>query len=43
MSDAGYVVAGYAVTAVTVVAYVARLFQRARAVARMLPEEKRWP
>jgi hypothetical protein len=42
MTDAGYVAAGYAVTGGVVLAYVLRLFQRARAAARLLPEERRW-
>lgn len=34
MTDAGYVVGGYAVTAGAVTAYVARLWCRSRALAR---------
>lgn len=43
MSDAGYVAAGYAVTAGVVLAYVLRLRQRARAATRLMREERRWP
>lgn len=40
MTDAGYVATGYALTAGAVLAYVLRLRQRARAVARALPPEE---
>jgi len=41
VTDAGYVIAGYAVTAAALVGYVVRLGMRARAAARHLPPEER--
>ena len=43
MTDAGYILAGYAVTAVVLAGYTLRLLARARALGRALPpEERRW-
>lgn len=41
MTDAGYVGAGYALTAGVVLLYVVRLRQRARTAARLLPPGER--
>ncbi len=43
MTHAGYVIAGYAVTAVVLAAYAWRVIRRGRSLARALPpEDRRW-
>jgi hypothetical protein len=43
MSPWGYVIVGWIITAVVVVAYVAITIQRGRALSRQVPaEEQRW-
>jgi heme exporter protein CcmD len=37
-----YVVAGYAITLVTLAGYALRVIRRGRALARTLPPEKQW-
>lgn len=37
----GYVIAGYGVTAVTLIAYSLRVLRRGRALARTLPPQER--
>ncbi len=41
MTDAGYIVAGYALVLGTIAAYVARLLMRGRALSKEVPEEQR--
>lgn len=43
MDDAGFVVGGYALTAVAIAAYALRVVVRGRRLTRALPEgERRW-
>ena len=41
MTDAGYVISGWAITGVAIAGYVARLWSRSRRARRLLPPEER--
>jgi hypothetical protein len=43
MTDAGFVVAGWALTGAALAGYLAKLWVRVRRVRQLLPDEEGWP
>lgn len=42
MTDAGFVITGWALTGAALAGYLVRLWVRARRIQHLLPEEERW-